>query len=116
MRWEKLEIQSGGPAPGKRWGHTCNAVRGGQLLYIFGGYGEDNTQTNKVHVYDTSKFLYYLGFRFRSPVLLIDDLLLQFKLGFCYCEIDLVKKSYKLRNGPDRVRIFLVLLIYLFVC
>ncbi|KAI7750674.1 hypothetical protein M8C21_029518 [Ambrosia artemisiifolia] len=24
---------------------------GGQLLYIFGGYGEDNTQTNKVHVY-----------------------------------------------------------------
>lgn len=52
MRWEKLEIQRGGP--GKRWGHTCNAVRGGQLLYIFGGYGEDNTQTNKVHVYDTT--------------------------------------------------------------
>nr|XP_043615824.1 rab9 effector protein with kelch motifs [Erigeron canadensis] len=52
MRWEKLEIQKGGP--GKRWGHTCNAVRGGQLLYIFGGYGEDNTQTNKVHVFDTS--------------------------------------------------------------
>lgn len=51
-RWEKLEIQRGGP--GKRWGHTCNAVRGGQLLYIFGGYGEDNTQTNKVHVYETT--------------------------------------------------------------
>ncbi|KAJ0680400.1 putative transcription factor WD40-like family [Helianthus annuus] len=52
MRWEKLDIHNGGP--GKRWGHTCNAVRGGQLLYIFGGYGEDNTQTNKVHVYDTT--------------------------------------------------------------
>ncbi|XP_024970653.1 rab9 effector protein with kelch motifs-like isoform X3 [Cynara cardunculus var. scolymus] len=52
MRWEKLEIHRGGP--GKRWGHTCNAVRGGQLLYIFGGYGEDNTQTNKVHVYETT--------------------------------------------------------------
>ncbi|XP_076936454.1 uncharacterized protein LOC143603567 [Bidens hawaiensis] len=32
MRWEKLEIENGGP--GKRWGHTCNAVRGGQLLYV----------------------------------------------------------------------------------
>ncbi|CAI9281517.1 unnamed protein product [Lactuca saligna] len=52
MRWEKLETQRGGP--GKRWGHTCNAVRGGQLLYIVGGYGEDNAQTNKVHVYDTT--------------------------------------------------------------
>ncbi|KAI7753914.1 hypothetical protein M8C21_011990 [Ambrosia artemisiifolia] len=52
MRWEQLDTHNGGP--GKRWGHTCNAVRGGQLLYIFGGYGEDNTQTNKVHVYDTT--------------------------------------------------------------
>lgn len=52
MRWEKLEIQRGGP--GKRWGHTSNAVRGGQHLYIFGGYGEDNTQTNKVHIFDTT--------------------------------------------------------------
>lgn len=56
MKWEKLEIQNGGP--GKRWGHTCNAVRGGQLMYIFGGYGEDNTQTNKVHVFDTSRFCF----------------------------------------------------------
>ncbi|KAI7753911.1 hypothetical protein M8C21_011987, partial [Ambrosia artemisiifolia] len=46
--WEQLDTHNGGP--GKRWGHTCNAVRGGQLLYIFGGYGEDNTQTNKVHL------------------------------------------------------------------
>ncbi|XP_076902562.1 uncharacterized protein LOC143557357 [Bidens hawaiensis] len=53
MRWEKLEIENGGP--GKRWGHTCNAVRGGQLLYVFGGYGEDNTQTNQVHLYNTTK-------------------------------------------------------------
>ncbi|PWA99830.1 galactose oxidase/kelch, beta-propeller [Artemisia annua] len=51
MKWERLEINKGGP--GKRWGHTCNPVRGGQLLYIFGGYGEDNAQTNKVHVFDT---------------------------------------------------------------
>ncbi|KAF5792633.1 putative galactose oxidase/kelch, beta-propeller, kelch-type beta propeller [Helianthus annuus] len=52
MRWEKLDTHNGGP--GKRWGHTCNAVRGGQLLYIFGGYSQHNTQTNKVHVYDTT--------------------------------------------------------------
>lgn len=40
--------------PGKRWGHTCNAIRGGKLLYVFGGYGKDNSQTNQVHVFDTA--------------------------------------------------------------
>lgn len=40
--------------PGKRWGHTCNAIRGGKLLYVFGGYGKDNCQTNQVHVFDTA--------------------------------------------------------------
>ncbi|THU62138.1 hypothetical protein C4D60_Mb01t01980 [Musa balbisiana] len=39
--------------PGVRWGHTCNAVRGGRYLYVFGGYGRDNCQTNDVHVFDT---------------------------------------------------------------
>ncbi|XP_059640606.1 nitrile-specifier protein 5 isoform X2 [Cornus florida] len=62
MRWEKLQIQSrqveGGQevcGPGKRWGHTCNSVGGGKLLYVFGGYGKDNCQTNQVHVFDTVK-------------------------------------------------------------
>ncbi|CAI9111735.1 OLC1v1012034C1 [Oldenlandia corymbosa var. corymbosa] len=53
MRWEKLQIEGGGDGPGKRWGHTCNAIQGGKLLYVFGGYGKDNCQTNKVHVFDT---------------------------------------------------------------
>ncbi|XAR63822.1 hypothetical protein NMG60_11023920 [Bertholletia excelsa] len=60
MRWEKLQMQVSpdmGPmtfGPGKRWGHTCNAIRGGKLLYVFGGYGRDNCQTNQVHVFDTA--------------------------------------------------------------
>ncbi|KAJ4713221.1 kelch domain-containing protein 3-like isoform X2 [Melia azedarach] len=67
MRWERVllknpqaqvaqqlvlsEISSSGP--GKRWGHTCNAIKGGRFLYVFGGYGKDNCQTNQVHVFDT---------------------------------------------------------------
>ncbi|XP_022850490.1 nitrile-specifier protein 5 isoform X3 [Olea europaea var. sylvestris] len=51
MRWEKVQQQRGGP--GVRWGHTCNAIRGGKLLYLFGGYGKDRCQTNQVHVFDT---------------------------------------------------------------
>ncbi|KAI8543093.1 hypothetical protein RHMOL_Rhmol08G0191700 [Rhododendron molle] len=56
MRWEKLQTREMGPmgGPGKRWGHTCNAVRGGKLLYVFGGYGKDNSQTNQVHVFETA--------------------------------------------------------------
>nr|XP_017214862.1 PREDICTED: tip elongation aberrant protein 1-like isoform X2 [Daucus carota subsp. sativus] len=63
MRWEKLEIQTkngeglvGPPCsgPGKRWGHTCNSIGGGKFLYVFGGYGEDNCQTNKIHIFDTA--------------------------------------------------------------
>ncbi|CAN1839937.1 Kelch domain-containing protein 3 [Linum perenne] len=69
MRWERLQRQhhnaagaGGGVAvppldgldgPGKRWGHTCNSVRGGRFLYVFGGYGRDNCHTNQVHVFDT---------------------------------------------------------------
>ncbi|XP_057952486.1 uncharacterized protein LOC131146738 isoform X2 [Malania oleifera] len=63
MRWERLQQQMGGEAPemagasgpGKRWGHTCNAIKGGKLLYVFGGYGKDNCQTNQVHIFDTVK-------------------------------------------------------------
>ena len=56
MRWERvaLNARKGGVfGPGKRWGHTCNAVKGGRFLYVFGGYGEDNCQTNDIHVFDT---------------------------------------------------------------
>ncbi|XP_055825667.1 tip elongation aberrant protein 1-like [Solanum dulcamara] len=52
MRWERVGVHGGG-GPGKRWGHTCNAVQGGRLLYVFGGFGDDNRHTNKVHVFDT---------------------------------------------------------------
>ncbi|KAF8037371.1 hypothetical protein BT93_B0321 [Corymbia citriodora subsp. variegata] len=65
MRWERVPLpqahqqpelgreEAGGP--GKRWGHTCNAIKGGRFLYVFGGYGKDNCQTNQVHVFDTVK-------------------------------------------------------------
>ncbi|GAB4860892.1 hypothetical protein Ancab_036053 [Ancistrocladus abbreviatus] len=54
MRWERLKVVGGASGPGKRWGHTCNAIRGGKLLYVFGGYGKHNCQTNQVHVFDTA--------------------------------------------------------------
>lgn len=50
--------------PGRRWGHTCNAVRGGRLLYVFGGYGQDNCQTNDVHVFDACGYCLVLIFLF----------------------------------------------------
>ncbi|KAL5751468.1 hypothetical protein ACOSP7_026071 [Xanthoceras sorbifolium] len=67
MRWEKVQVQTqqaqvaqalvsseiSTSGPGKRWGHTCNAIKGGRFLYVFGGYGKDNCQTNQVHVFDT---------------------------------------------------------------
>ncbi|KAG2320424.1 hypothetical protein Bca52824_013637 [Brassica carinata] len=40
---------------GKRWGHTCNAVKGGTFLYVFGGYNTDNYRTNQVHLFDAAK-------------------------------------------------------------
>ncbi|KAE8681417.1 Transporter associated with antigen processing protein 2 isoform 1 [Hibiscus syriacus] len=63
MRWEKVqsypkEVGGVGEAyagPGKRWGHTCNAIKGGRFLFVFGGYGKDNCQTNQVHAFDTTK-------------------------------------------------------------
>ncbi|XP_022737507.1 kelch domain-containing protein 3-like isoform X2 [Durio zibethinus] len=63
MRWEKVQFyqqEVGGvgeacPGPGRRWGHTCNSIKGGRFLYVFGGYGKDNCQTNQVHVFDTAK-------------------------------------------------------------
>ena len=88
MRWEKVQPQpkqslegaqqqhhgvSDISGPGKRWGHTCNAIKGGRFLYVFGGYGRDNCQTNQVHVFDTggtSKFWLFFLFFFSLPFLL----------------------------------------------
>ncbi|XP_047265783.1 kelch domain-containing protein 3 isoform X2 [Capsicum annuum] len=52
MRWERVAVH-GVDGASKRWSHTCNAVQGGRLLYVFGGYDKDDVQTNKVHVFDT---------------------------------------------------------------
>ncbi|KAK9669103.1 hypothetical protein RND81_13G109300 [Saponaria officinalis] len=49
MRWERLK--SRGVGPGKRWGHTCNAINGGKMVYVFGGYGLYNSHSNKLHVF-----------------------------------------------------------------
>ncbi|CAN8292586.1 unnamed protein product [Cochlearia groenlandica] len=62
MRWERVRQQQqhmglseSCSGPGKRWGHTCNSIKGGTFLYVFGGYGRDNCQTNQVHVFDAAK-------------------------------------------------------------
>ncbi|VVA95232.1 unnamed protein product [Arabis nemorensis] len=60
MRWERVRQQnqqvglgdSSSSGPGKRWGHTCNAIKGGRFLYVFGGFGRDDCLTNRVHVFD----------------------------------------------------------------
>lgn len=57
MRWERWSQEKEG-GPGKRWGHTCNAIKGGKLLYVFGGYGQNNSQTNQVHVFDTGGWVF----------------------------------------------------------
>ncbi|XP_073015177.1 uncharacterized protein [Primulina eburnea] len=60
MRWENVKAHPRGGigGPGVRWGHTCNAIRGGKLLYVFGGYGKDQCQTNSVHVFDTVNLIW----------------------------------------------------------
>lgn len=57
MTWEKVQQKGGNSGPGVRWGHTCNSVAGGKLLYVFGGYGKDQCQTNQVHVFNTGLFV-----------------------------------------------------------
>lgn len=58
MRWEKVQLRGGGGGPGVMWGHTCNAIAGGKLLYVFGGYGKNQSQTNQVHVFNTDNMLW----------------------------------------------------------
>ncbi|XP_056175450.1 uncharacterized protein LOC115662401 isoform X2 [Syzygium oleosum] len=62
MRWERVllpqaqETEQGIEEAGgsrKRWGHTCNAIKGGVFLYVFGGFGKGMCQTNQVDVFDT---------------------------------------------------------------
>ncbi|KAJ4909341.1 Galactose oxidase/kelch repeat superfamily protein [Raphanus sativus] len=60
MRWEKVQRQVGladssSSGPGKRWGHTCNATKGGRFVYVFGGFGSDGRLTNQVHVFDAER-------------------------------------------------------------
>ncbi|CAN6477123.1 unnamed protein product [Victoria cruziana] len=71
MRWERVKVvmrskenleekkspgvKTDTSGPGKRWGHTCNSIKGGRFLYVFGGYAKDNCQTNGVFVFDTVK-------------------------------------------------------------
>ncbi|CAA7043224.1 unnamed protein product [Microthlaspi erraticum] len=56
MRWERVRQvglgESSSSGPGKRWGHTCNAIKGGRFLYVFGGFGKDDCLTNQIHVFD----------------------------------------------------------------
>ncbi|KAG2313271.1 hypothetical protein Bca52824_024828 [Brassica carinata] len=56
MRWERIQRQVGladsSSGPGKRWGHTCNATKGGRFVYVFGGFGGDDCLTNQVHLFD----------------------------------------------------------------
>lgn len=82
MRWEKIPIgkegeEGGISGPGKRWGHTCNAINGGTLLYVFGGYGKDNCQTNQVHVFDTGELSLS-----QSYVCFFNDLFMEILLHF----------------------------------
>ncbi|KAL9148457.1 hypothetical protein ABFS82_12G042500 [Erythranthe guttata] len=58
MRWERVQRREVSGGPGVRWGHTCNAIRGGKLLYVFGGYGKDQCQTNQLHILDTVNMLW----------------------------------------------------------
>jgi N-acetylneuraminic acid mutarotase len=71
MKWENVKVKQkakevsdskkspgrkvSATGPGKKWGHTCNSVKGGRFLYIFGGYGRDDCQTHDIHVFDSVK-------------------------------------------------------------
>lgn len=51
---KKSPGRKGGTAgPGKKWGHTANTVKNGRYLYVFGGYGKDDCQTQDIYVFDS---------------------------------------------------------------
>ena len=78
--------------PGKRWGHTCNAIKGGRFLYVFGGYGRDNCQTNQVHVFDTGgsssiyKVPHFISFFFLCSRICANIELLTLLFVFVFCD------------------------------
>jgi N-acetylneuraminic acid mutarotase len=71
MKWERVKVKhkpkdnvegkkspgrKGGTAgPGKKWGHTANTVKNGRYLYVFGGYGKDDCQTQDIYIFDSVK-------------------------------------------------------------
>ncbi|CAN8234881.1 unnamed protein product [Cochlearia groenlandica] len=58
MRWERIQqvgLVNSSSGPGKKWGHTCNAIKGGRFVYVFGGFGVDDCLTNQVHVFDSER-------------------------------------------------------------
>lgn len=58
LEGKKSPGRKGGTAgPGKKWGHTANTVKNGRFLYVFGGYGKDDCQTQDVYVFDSGIIL-----------------------------------------------------------
>ncbi|MCE3050078.1 hypothetical protein HAX54_046438 [Datura stramonium] len=60
MRWERVAVHGGG-GPGKRWGHTCNAVQGGTATVVTTGAiclclgaQSERESLNDLHILDTS--------------------------------------------------------------
>lgn len=45
----------GKEGPGKRWGHTVTATTDGKVIYVFGGYGKAERQTNDVYCYNIGR-------------------------------------------------------------
>lgn len=117
MRWERVQLRTqqeqvvqGLPfnevistsGPGKRWGHTCNAVKGGRLLYVFGGYGREKSQkiTNQVHVFDIGILLLF------SPFSQVSALFVGFGVAV----------SFQVRFSGSGIRKLLVRVFNGFIC
>lgn len=92
----------GGGGPGKRWGHTCNSVFGGKLLYVFGGYGKDNRHSNKVHVFDTGAFFFFRFFQVKIAPFLVS--------GFSFPEIVVSVHIFLWLFSVCLFRVFLIVL------
>lgn len=69
MKWERVKVKhkpkdivegkkspgrkGGAAGPGRKWGHTSNTVKNGRYLYVFGGYGKDDCQTQDIYIFDS---------------------------------------------------------------